>query len=427
MPRRLNQEEIVTLKTLKQKGMSNVQISQALGVTEGAVRYHCRPGADSGEDGRSNKGRKADRVAEAIQHWVADYEQRHRGRSDRPVNVRALYGWLVSEHAYEGSYRSVLRYIRAHYPQPKLRPFRRIETPPGAQAQVDWKEVRGVDLGQGPETLYAFVMVLSHSRKEVVIWQRRMDQLHWHAAHNEALRRLGGIPAVLRIDNLKTGIAQGAGPWGQINSAYRAYARSVGFHIDACLPRHPEHKGKAENQARQVDLRLDVEGRRFDSLEDFQRYTDAVLQRRAQQRICPATGKTVHETWQDELAALRPIGCLPESFDIAVMRCVQHDCLVHFENRSYSVPFRLCGLWVEVRGCAGVVQIVFDGQIVATHPRHTLQRLLIDPAHYEGEGDERVDPPMPLGRMARRLQEIVTLPVERRPVDLYAALAEVAR
>ena len=97
MPRRLNQEEIVTLKTLKQKRMSNVQIGQTLGVTEGAVRYHCRPGADSGEDGRSNKGRKADRVAEAIQHWVADYEQRHRG--DRPVNVRALYDWLVSEHA----------------------------------------------------------------------------------------------------------------------------------------------------------------------------------------------------------------------------------------------------------------------------------------------------------------------------------------
>ena len=47
MPRRLSQEEIVTLKTLKQKEMSNVQISQALGVTEGAVRYHCRPAADS--------------------------------------------------------------------------------------------------------------------------------------------------------------------------------------------------------------------------------------------------------------------------------------------------------------------------------------------------------------------------------------------
>jgi hypothetical protein len=29
--------------------------------------------------------------------------------------------------------------------------------------------------------------------------------------------------------------------------------------------------------------------------------------------------------------------------------------------------------------------------------------------------------------MARKLQEIAALPVERRPMDLYAALAEVAR
>jgi hypothetical protein len=29
--------------------------------------------------------------------------------------------------------------------------------------------------------------------------------------------------------------------------------------------------------------------------------------------------------------------------------------------------------------------------------------------------------------MAQKLQEIASLPVERRPMDLYAALAEVAR
>ena len=42
-------------------------------------------------------------------------------------------------------------------------------------------------------------------------------------------------------------------------------------------------------------------------------------------------------------------------------------------------------------------------------------------------GTAQVLPPKPLGRMARKLQEIASLPVESRPVDLYAALAEVAR
>jgi hypothetical protein len=82
---------------------------------------------------------------------------------------------------------------------------------------------------------------------------------------------------------------------------------------------------------------------------------------------------------------------------------------------------------VEVRGCATVVQVLHDGRVVAEHPRASRERIVLDPAHYEGPGDERVAPPVPLGRMGRRLQEIVMQPVEQRPIDLYAALAGVAR
>ena len=61
-----------------------------------------------------------------------------------------------------------------------------------------------------------------------------MDQLAWHHVHNEAYRRLGGVAAVNRIDNLKTGVARGCGAWGVVNDQYRAYARALGFHVDAC-------------------------------------------------------------------------------------------------------------------------------------------------------------------------------------------------
>ena len=64
MPRKkLSSEEVVTLKTLKQKGQSNVQIASTLGVSEGAVRYHLR--RSGMEDGRS-KRRKAESVREVI-------------------------------------------------------------------------------------------------------------------------------------------------------------------------------------------------------------------------------------------------------------------------------------------------------------------------------------------------------------------------
>lgn len=422
MAPKLRKEEIVTLQVLRDKGLSYREIAATLGVSEGTVRYHRK--RQGHPDGRS-KPRKAQALAEVIDAWMRPQTGGSRDPA-RPVNVLALFDWLRQEHAYQGSYRSVLRFLRDRYPPPRLRPFRRVETPPAAQAQVDWGEFSNLDVGDGPQTLYAFVMVLSHSRKEVLVWSRRMDQLSWHQVHNEALRRLGGVPAVLRIDNLKTGVAQGAGPWGEINAAYRAYARAVGFHVDACLPRCPEHKGKVENKVRFVKRRLRLSGP-FGALPELQKQTDEQLAASDGQRVCPVTGLSVQQSFEAEQRLLRPLPVLPEPFDLALTRTVQRDCTVHFEGRCYSVPFVLCGLPVEVRGCCGVVQVWHEGRVVAEHPRQTQERLLIDPSHYAGEGDERVSPPVPLGRMGRRLQEILEMPVEQRPLDLYAALAEVSR
>jgi transposase len=425
MARQLKPEEIVTLRVLKQKGQSNVQIAQLLGVSEGAVRYQV--GRADQPDGRRNKPRKAEPLAFAIAEWLSANQPAAAGEApQRPVNVHALHDWLCCEHGYQGSYKSVLRFVRAAYPKPRLRPYRRVETPPGAQAQVDWGEFAGVDIGEGPQKLNAFLMVLSHSRKQALVWSLRMDQLSWHHAHNEALRRLGGVPAAVRIDNLKTGMAKGAGPWGEVNCAYQAYADCVGFHIDACLPRCPEHKGKVESKVRFVRQRLRLTGA-FAGLAELQRQTDEQLLASDGRRVCPVTGLSVQQTFAAEQRLLRPLPILPEPFDLAVTRPVQRDCTVSFEGRVYSVPFVLAGLQVEVRGCASVVQVWHQGKVVAEHPRQTQQRLLIDPSHYDGDGDERVIPPVPLGRMGQRLQEILEMPVEKRPVDLYAALAEVKR
>lgn len=61
------------------------------------------------------------------------------------------------------------------------------------------------------------------------------------------------------------------------------------------------------------------------------------------------------------------------------------------------------------------------------HRRHSAERLLIDPTHYEGMATERVVAPPPLGRMGQRLLELAQEPVVHRSIDLYARLLEVAR
>lgn len=417
----------MTIKVLHQRGKKNTQIAEDLGVTEGAIRYHIKKAREGREDGRK-KVFKAESHAEVIREWMEDHEESQKSaRHPRPANVKALHDYLVLNYGYTSSYKSVLRFVRDKYPKPRIRPYRRIETPAGAQMQLDWCECREVDLGFGPETVYGFVMTLSHSRKSAVIWRRGMDQLSWHQAHNEAFSRLGGVAAVARIDNLKTGVSTGAGPWGELNKVYKSYAKAVGFHIDPCLPRSPEHKGKVESGCRYVRLRVNPSGRSFDGLAGLQAWSDELFDRLDRKRTCPATGRSVHESWLAEQELLRPADCLPEVFDIAVNRKVHKDCIVNFEGRSYSVPFQFTGRFVEVRGCPGSVQIFCDGVMIKEWERGSERRLLVDSACYEGEGDERVMAPVPLGKMAKKLQEIADRPVQLRSIDIYAELAEVAQ
>jgi transposase len=421
MPCRLRAEEVVTIRVLAEKGTSHCQIARTLGVSEGTVRYHLRRAAVGAEDGRRRQPRRAAGLAEVIRVWMeARCDER------RPANVRELYEHLVEGYGYAGSHNSVRRYVRAHYPRPKLRTYRRVETPPGAQTQTDWGEWPRMDVGEGPEPLHAFVMVLSHSRKPAVGWSRDETLLSWLACHNEAYRRFGGVAAVNRIDNLKTAIVAGAGAWGTIHPTYRAYARAVGFHVDACPPRSPQAKGKGEAKVK-LSRQLVDPRRRYDGLEALQAETDARIERWSRRTLCPATGETVQASYERERERLAELPKLPEPFDVAVTRPVGLDGMVRFESREYAVPFRYVGRRVEVRGCAGRVQILAEGQVVHEYARKTRERVLIDPSCYEGEATERVLAPPPLGRMGRRLQEIAALPVEARPLDLYAALAEVAR
>lgn len=413
-------EAKMTIKKLYENGCSKAHIADLLGVSEGTVRYHVKRIEAAAHDGRADQARVAAGYAEAIDYW-------HGSQGEGPINVSALHTFLVAEQDYPGSLRSVQRYYRERYPAPKQRARRRVETPPGAQAQVDWAVFPKIRLGGEVTPLLAFHLELSHSRYGAVVWSRRKDQLSWLHCHNEALKRVGGVPATIRVDNEKTAVSRGAGAWAELNETYRRYAVTVRFHIDPCPPRAPNYKGKVERRIRDQRLRADPSGYDWRDLSELQAFSDERLAEDALRRRCPATGTRVLEAWEAERPWLSPLPILPEPFDHVTTRRVSVDCLVSFENRQYSVPFAYVGRTVEIRGCVGVVQVLADTRIVAVHPRHTLHRLVLDPAHFEGEETATVLPPPPLGRMGRRLQEIAALKPEQRPMDLYAALAEVAR
>jgi transposase len=206
MPCRLRKDEIVTLQVLFEHGSTPSAIARELGVVEGTVRYHLRRAAAGAADGRAGKPFRAAALAGVIDTWYqCQREERRLG------NVLELHEFLAREHGYLGSYQSVRRFVRHRYQVPKIRPYRRVETVPGAQSQTDWGEFPRVRIANETTHLHAFDMVLSHSRFHATVWSRKEDMPSWLDCHNQSYRRLGGIAAVNRIDNPKTAIARGAG------------------------------------------------------------------------------------------------------------------------------------------------------------------------------------------------------------------------
>lgn len=417
---KVDQEIRMTMKVLSEKGQSRREIARTLGLDESTVRYHLERVAAGATDGRARQEFHAEGWSSQITRYLEALE-------GEALNLTELHEWLCTEHAYEGSLRSLQRYYRKRYPRPKKRARRRIETPPGAQAQVDWAEWPKLSIGGLWVYGYEFHMRLSHSRFGARVWSPRKDQLAWQTVHNEAFRRIDGVAATVRVDNEKTAVSRGAGAWGEFNPSYYRYARTLRFHIDPCAVRSPEAKGKVERGIRRARLSREICGRHWESWEELQAFTDAQEFRHAERTICPATGTPIVDAWEAEKRVLAPVPLLPEPFDVAQMRTVGDDCTVHFEGRRYSVPFGYLNERIEVRGCSRVVQMCAEGQVIAEHPRHGRERIVLDPSHYEGEETDRVRPPIPLGRMGRRLQEIAQMRPETRPLDLYAALAEVAR
>ena len=157
----------MTITSLLRKGCSNRHIARLLKVNEGTVRYHRRRQAGGTADGRADRIPLAERYRAPIDAYLDAQDER------TPSNVTALHAWLVAEHDYPGSLRSVQRYVRRTFPAPPRRARRRVETPAGAQAQADWAAFPGVWVGGRQRDLVAFVLQLSFSRAWALVWHRR--------------------------------------------------------------------------------------------------------------------------------------------------------------------------------------------------------------------------------------------------------------
>ena len=276
----------------------------------------------------------------------------------RGRNAVAIWQDLVDDHGFTSRYSSVRRFVaRLEGGQtPEAHP--RIATAPGEEAQVDYGEGPMVrqDSGKYRRTRL-FVLTLGFSRKSVRLLAWRSSSRAWAELHERAFRRLGGVPRLVVLDNLREGVLKPDVYDAALNPLYRDMLAHYGVVALPCRVRDPDRKGKVESavgHAQKTPLR----GLRFETLDDAQAYLDRWEERWADTRIHGTTKQQVASMFAEEQPLLGQLPIEPFRYYEYGERTVNLDGYAEVDGAYYAPPPGWIGRKVSVQWDGVLVRLL---------------------------------------------------------------------
>lgn len=225
------------IRVLSRRGMSIRGIAAELGISRNTVRKYLR-----NEAVRNPLSRGPGRPSKLgpYEAWL-----RKRVKSAAPIRLPAtVLHREITAMGYDGTERTVRRFVATLRPVPVEEPVVRFETAPGHQAQMDWGEYR-----LGGKRVYAFVGVLGYSRWLYLEYVDNTRSETLIACHRRMFSAFGGVPREVLYDNMKTVVthrdAYGRGRH-KFHDALWSLAQEYGYRPKLCRPRRPQTKGKVE-------------------------------------------------------------------------------------------------------------------------------------------------------------------------------------
>jgi transposase len=193
----------------------------------------------------------------------------------------------------------------------------------------------------------------------------------WLGSHTRAFNFYGGVPALVVPDNLRSGVTRPCRYDPDIAAAYHEMARHYGTAILPARVRKPRDKAKVEAGVLLVQrwILAALRNQTFFSLVELNvaiRKLLAQLNRKAFKKL-PGSRLSVFEELEKPL--LKP---LPnQRFELADIRKarVHIDYHVEVTGHWYSVPYTLARREVELRFTPATVEVLYQGQRVASHAR----------------------------------------------------------
>jgi transposase len=216
-----------------------------------------------------------------------------------------------------------------------------------------------------------FVAVLGASNytyADATLTQRGPD---WIASHVRTFAFLGGVPAAVVPDQLKTGVAHACRYEPEVQRTYEEMASHYNTTVLPARPSKPRDKAKVEVgvQIAQRWILARLRNQTFFSLDELNQRIAELLEELNDRRM------RVYGTSRRDLflrvdkPALQALPDAPFVFGAWATARVNLDYHVEHDHHYYSVPHALVHEQVDVRSTATTVEIFHKSKRVAAHPR----------------------------------------------------------
>ena len=216
-----------------------------------------------------------------------------------------------------------------------------------------------------------FVAVLGASNYTYAEVTRSQKLGDFVASTIRALEYFGGVPSVLVPDQLRSAVSGPDRYDPEINPTYAEFAQHYGIAVVPARPLKPKDKAKVENAVlvTQRWILACLRNRTFFSLDELSETVSELLERlndRAFKKLEGCRRSAFHELDQPALSPLPPT-----RYEVGMWTKakVNIDYCVELDGMIYSVPCALVGARVEMRSTVAVVEILHEGQRVASHRR----------------------------------------------------------
>jgi len=381
---RISMRKIRDIIRLRESGLSYRQIGRALRISHPVVSQYARDFEATGlrygdikEIGDSELleliagGRKADDRYQALGAW---FERCSRELKRVGVTIQHIWEEYREQHPRGYSYSQFCYHFQVWRDGDDV--TMHIEHKAGDKLFVDFagKRLSVTEPGSGrTREVESFVAVMGASQLgylQVVETQQKADVI---AASEGALQYIGGVPAAIVPDSLKSAVTKADRYEPDLNREYAAFARHHGTVVLPTRAGKPKDKALVEQTVRMMYQRVyaKLRDRTFHSVAELNAAIRPLVDAHNATRFqrLPYSRRQLFDRIERE--ALQPLPAtrfeLMQTLDLKVQ--FNYHIELRQDRHYYSVPWRLKGTRVQVLYNDRTVEIYHDHLRVAVHRR----------------------------------------------------------